>query len=64
MPSKKGSAKVSLDLSPEARYNLMLLREELRFKGIPATATGVVEVLVNEANVESLARAYRRFIAE
>lgn len=64
MPSKPGSVKLTFDLDPEVRFALMLLKEKLRLKGIPATATGVIEVLVKEANVDSLARAYRRYIAE
>ena len=64
MASKKESVKVAYDFSREAKYNLTTLKAELRFIGIPATETGILEVLVNEANLEELASAYKRFIGK
>jgi hypothetical protein len=63
MPSKKGSVKATFDFSPEARYNLTRLKAELRYKGIPATETGILEVLLNEAEADDrLVRDYRRYL--
>lgn len=63
--SRKGSVKVSYDFTPEAKYNLSQLKAELRYKGVPATETGILEVLVNEAEADDhLVRAYRRYLAE
>lgn len=64
MPSKKGSVKVAYDFSPEAKYNLTTLKAELRFKGIPATETGILEVLLNEADAETLVRPYREYLGK
>jgi hypothetical protein len=61
MASKKGSVKVAYDFTREAKYNLAQLKAELRFRDIPATETGILEVLVNGASIESLARAYKRY---
>ena len=63
MPSKKGSVKATFDLSPEARYNLTRLKAELRYKGVPATETGILEVLLNDADADDrMIRAYRRYL--
>jgi hypothetical protein len=65
MPSKKGSVKVAYDFTPEAKYNLARLKAELRYKGIPATETGILEVLLNDAEAnDHLIRAYRRYLDE
>lgn len=63
MPSKKGSVKATFDFSPEAKYNLARLKAELRYKGLPATETGILEVLLNDAEADDrMIRAYRRYL--
>lgn len=52
---------MAYDFTREAKYNLAQLKAELRFRDIPATETGILEVLVNGASIESLARAYKRY---
>jgi len=65
MASKKGSVKASYDFTREAKYNLTQLKAELRYRGVPATETGILEVLLNEAEADDhLVRAYRRYLAE
>jgi hypothetical protein len=63
VPSKKGSVKASYDFTPEAKFNLARLKAELRYKGVPATETGILEVLLNGAEADDrFIRAYRRYI--
>ena len=63
MPSKKGSVKVAYDFTREAKYNLTRLKAELRYRGVPSTETGILEVLLNEAEPnDRLIRAYRRYL--
>ena len=65
MPSKKGSVKVAYDLSREAKYNLTRLKLELRYKDVKATETGILEVLIGEAEADDrLVRAYRRYLGK
>jgi hypothetical protein len=65
MPSKKGTVKVSYDFSREAKFNVARLKAELRYKGVAATETGILEVLLNEAECDDhLIRAYRQYLAE
>lgn len=64
MASKKGSVKVAYDFSPDTKYDLTMLKAELRHKGIPATETGILEVLVANVNLDALARAYRKYLGE
>jgi hypothetical protein len=65
MASKKGTVKVAYDFSHEAKYNLTRLKAELRYKGIPATETGLLEVLVADAEPDDrLIRAYRRYLGK
>jgi hypothetical protein len=65
MPSKKGSVKATYDFTPEAKFNLARLKAELRYRGIPATETGILEVLLNDAEPDDrLIRAYRRYLGE
>jgi hypothetical protein len=63
VPSKKGSVKASYDFTPEAKFNLARLKAELRYKGVPATETGILEVLLNGAEADDrFIRAYRRYL--
>ncbi len=62
MPSKRDSVKVAFDFDPEVKYKLTILKAELRRKGIAATETGILEALVSEVKLDSLARAYRRYL--
>ena len=65
MPSKKGSVKVAYDFSREAKYNLTRLKLELRYKDVKATETGILEVLINEAEADDhFVRAYRRYLGK
>lgn len=65
MPSKKGTIKATYDFTPEAKFNLARLKAELRYRGIPATETGILEVLLNGAEADDrLMRAYRRYLGE
>lgn len=62
MASKSNSVKVAFDFDPKLKHRLAMLKADLRLRGIPATETGVLEVLVGEAKLEGLARAYRRYL--
>ena len=64
MASKKGSVKVAYDFSKETKFNLTQLKAELRFRDVKATETGILEVLVNGASVDYLARAYKRYLGK
>lgn len=62
MPSKKGSVKASYDFTPEAKHKLSTLRADLRYAGVKATETGILEVLIAGAKPDgALERAYRRY---
>ena len=57
--------KVAYDFSPEAKFNLTRLKAELRYKGVAATETGILEVLLNDAKADDhLIRAYRRYLGK
>lgn len=62
MPSKSGSVKTAYDFDPKVKHKLAMLKADLRLRGIAASETGIVEVLVSEAKLESLARLYRRYL--
>ena len=61
MPTPR-TVKVAYDLSIEAKHKLATLKADLRLKGIPATETGVLEVLLDRAEVRTLASQYKRFL--
>lgn len=58
------TVKVAYDLDADTKYNLTILKAELRRKGIPATETGILEVLVDGADINMLARAYRKHLGD
>ncbi len=62
MASKKNTVKVAYDLAPEAKHTLAVLKADLRLKGIAATETGILEVLIGLADVRRLAAEYRRYL--
>jgi hypothetical protein len=62
MASKPNSVKVAFDFDPKLKHRLSMLKADLRLRGIAATETGILEVLVSEVKAESLARAYRRYL--
>lgn len=62
MASKAESVKVGFDFDPEVKYRLATLKAELRRRDIAATETGILEVLVTEAKLETLARLYKRYL--
>jgi len=62
MASKGGSVKVAFDFDPDVKHTLALLKADLRLRGIKATETGILEVLVGNARLDSLARAYRKYL--
>jgi len=62
MANKPMTVKVSYDLDTEVKRKLAIFKAELRAKGIAATETGILEVLVTDAKVETLARSYRRWL--
>jgi hypothetical protein len=61
MPSKAHSVKVAYDIDPAVKHKLATMRADLRLRGIAATETGILEILVTEAKLETLARLYRRY---
>jgi hypothetical protein len=61
MASKSGSVKTAYDFDPRVKHKLAMLKADLRLKGIAASETGIIELLVTEAKLESLARLYRRY---
>jgi hypothetical protein len=58
--SKPNTVKTAYDFAPEVKHKLSTLKADLRLKGIPATETGIISVLVEGAKLESLTRLYRR----
>ena len=62
MASKKDSVKVAYDFNPDTKYDLTVLKAELRHRGIAATETGILEVLVAYADLERLARSYKEYL--
>ena len=57
-----GTQKVAYDIDSEIKFKLATLKAELRRRGIAATETGILEVLVSEAKSETLARSYKRYL--
>ena len=62
MPKKKSTVKVAYDLTLEAKRKLATLKMELRYKEIPASETGILEVLLDHANVSTVATHYRKYL--
>lgn len=62
MASKEGTVKVAFDFDPEVKFKLATFKAELRRRGIAASETGILEVLVGNATLEGLARAYKRYL--
>jgi hypothetical protein len=62
MASKSGSVKVAFDFDPRIKHKLALLKADLRLRGIAATETGILEVLITQAKLDGLARSYRRYL--
>jgi hypothetical protein len=62
MASKPNTIKTAYDFDPAIKHRLATLKADLRLKGIAATETGILELLVSEAKLESLARLYRRYL--
>lgn len=58
--SKKGSVKVAYDLRPDVKHRLSVLKADLRLRGLPATETGIIEVLIETASQDGLYRALRK----
>lgn len=59
MPSQKKTVKVGFDFTLDAKFQLASLKAELRHRGVPATETGILELLVARAKPDALARAWR-----
>jgi hypothetical protein len=64
MASKSGSVKVAFDFDPEVKFQLATFKAELRRRGIAATETGILAVLLSEAKLDALARAYKRYLGK
>jgi hypothetical protein len=60
MTSKSRTVKVAYDLDAAVKHKLAMLKADLRLKGIAASETGIIELLVIEAKLEPLSRLYRR----
>jgi hypothetical protein len=60
MPSKKRSVKVGFDFNPDSKFKLATLKAELRHRGVPATETGILELLIARAKPDAIARAWRK----
>lgn len=59
MATKKKSVKVGFDFTLDAKFQLASLKAELRHRGVPATETGILELLIARAKPDTLARAWR-----
>ena len=59
MPSKARSVKVGFDFNPDSEFKLGTHKAELRHRGLPATETGILELLIARAKPDALARAWR-----
>ena len=60
----KGTVKVAYDLDPRAKHKLSVLKADLRLKGIPATETRILEVLIEAADPSRLATLYRKHLGD
>lgn len=63
MPNK-GTVKVAYDLDLRAKHRLSVLKADLRLKGIAATETGILEVLIEAADPSRLATLYRKYLGD
>jgi hypothetical protein len=59
MPSQKKTVKVGFDFDPDAKFKLATLKAELRRRGVPATETRILELLIGRAKPDAVARAWR-----
>jgi hypothetical protein len=58
--AKPTNVKVAYNMSATAKHKLATLKADLRLKGLPATEIGILELLIEGADENRLAAAYRK----